>query len=141
LDLITQRRREAASTCCSSTHPLGSPATSNGHETPASKSIGITNLQDGKKKRKGASERSKSCGLYRYLAPNLVLGSDEVGGHGAEEALVRGAEYAVLGLRDDELRPAPPPAAPRHRQLPVLPALPLLKPHRKTKRCYRRERI
>jgi hypothetical protein len=59
--------------------------------------------------------------LSTYLAPNSVLGSDQIGGHGAQEVVVDGVEYVVLGLRD-ELRPVP-----HHRQLPVLSPLPLLK--------------
>lgn len=67
-----------------------------------------------------------SCGCT-YLAPDSVLGSDQVGAHRAEEAGVGGAEDAVLVLRHDELGPAPPPPVPRHRQLAVLPPLPLLR--------------
>jgi hypothetical protein len=62
-----------------------------------------------------------------YLAPDSVLGPDQVGAHRAEEAGVGGAEDAVLVLRHDELGPAPPPPVPRHRQLAVLPPLPLLR--------------
>jgi len=62
-----------------------------------------------------------------YLAPDLVLGSDQVGAHRAEEVVVGGAEDAVLVLRHDELGPSPPPPVPRHRQLAVLPPLPLLR--------------
>lgn len=60
------------------------------------------------------------------LAPDLVLGPDQISGHRAEEAAVGGAEDGVLGLRHDELRPPPPPPVPRRRQLAVLPPVPLL---------------
>lgn len=64
-----------------------------------------------------------------YLAPNLVLGSNKIGTHSPEEVLVGAAEDAVLVLRHDELRPPSPPPVPGHRQLPVLPPLPLLQSH------------
>ena len=63
-----------------------------------------------------------------YLAPNLVLGSNKIGTHSSEEVLVGAAEDTVLFLRHDELRPPYPPV-PGHRQLPVLPPLPLLQLH------------